>query len=74
MLLEDGAERGDAGSGKAGNEAEAVADGVLGEYGNRVPFWGDDDDPALHAMRAGGRQLTVQLTVQQFWILHHGHQ
>ena len=31
-------------------------DGVLDEHGNRVPFWGDDDDPALHALRAGGEQ------------------
>ena len=48
----------DAGSGGADAGVEAVMDGVLDEHGNRVPFWGDDDDddPALHALRAGGEQ------------------
>ena len=51
---------GDAGSGgDVGPEGafdDGPADGVLDEYGNVVPFWGDEPEgvPALHAMRAGG--------------------
>ena len=53
---------GDAGSGgDVGPEGafdDGPADGVLDEYGNVVPFWGDEPEgvPALHAMRAGGEQ------------------
>ena len=58
LLHEAVAAGGDAGSGGADAGVEAVMDGVLDEHGNRVPFWGDDDDddPALHALRAGGEQ------------------
>ena len=76
LLVEDVADEGGAGSGGAEMDAAAVMDGVLDEYGNRVPLWGDDpdDDPALHAFRAGGSKHTIFaiLQQQQFWILQHG--
>ena len=38
-------------------------DGVSDEHGNRVPCWGDDDDPALHAIRAGGSNNMINKTI-----------